>query len=472
MRADSSLRLNQFAERLISVSAASTGLGIISTWILSSYFKVDVVASHIWFGNDKWCKLPSEAIGLHCFGDFHERVAISSFGVKNWPTNLELGPIMPFFTMFYNFLGESIGMRPMLLLVLIGYFSLLLTPLIWATKQKPLLTRVLTISTLGLSSLPFLAAMDRGNFIVISTPFLILFLIGARRARIQMILIAVVSLAAIKPQFLLLAVFFLVIHRYRVFVVTVLASLTLNLVLIVGAGGGDFGRIHQWLQAVLDSSSTAKLKDDFPTNISFSKGFYNFFSVVDSIVGFLFRFHENHLTANFYESNSSLISFSLYALLVLCLIWFGTRLPIALLSCSLIVLACIGFGNYIPTYYLLFVISFSAIAIRSPIQVEPTTTEVSEFDHFGTQRLDRFLSSFLLWCITWSSSCIIVPWSLSFNSGQNLGIDPSIRAVNLMSKLTPLLWFVFLVFTIIKAKRVSGSREIKNSEWAPYQIIK
>ena len=470
LNTNSRILINQFSEKLIALSATSTGLGIISTWILSSYYDVNVVASQIWFGEDSWCRIPQESMGIHCFGDFHERVAISSFGVQPWPNNLELSPILPFLTMIWNFAGETIGMKILLYSVLICYFFLILIPLIWATNHKPLVTKLIVTSTLGLTSLPFLVALDRANFVITSTPIFLLFLISARRGNLNLLCVSILTLAAIKPQFLLLAVIFLGMRSYQNFVKTVGLSLAINSFLIVAAGKGDLGRLKQWFEAVFNASARKVFREDFPQNIGFSKGIYNIASAIDWGLTFGLRINDNHFFANFFESNSTFLQLSLYAILTVGLTLIATKIPITLFCSSLLVLSCIGNGNYIPGYYLLFIIPISAIAIRNPISSDGAETNLGSFDDLGTRTFDKFFSNLLMVCIVWSSSTLIVPISLTFNDGQNWGIEPSLRAINLLSKFTPLLWLLFLILVLLKPILGFRYKQPNHKDWDVYEI--
>ena len=138
---------------LASITILSQAISVLWTWILSSYFKVDVPGTLMFRGDDGWCVPGIEGLGNHCFGDFNERFNPNStpFSVA-YPNNLELSPIGPYLTYFANFFADL--SNPKIILLFFYFLSILLVllPLVMCTQSYPLFLKIVIVSIFGIST--------------------------------------------------------------------------------------------------------------------------------------------------------------------------------------------------------------------------------------------------------------------------------------------------------------------------------
>ena len=208
-------------ERILAIITAASFIAIPLYLALYSYYNIDIAASIVFKGNDGWCSIPVESIGVHCFGDWNERVGIDyndrSINLP-WHNNLELSPIGPFLTKIGNIATMLIGPKLTLVAVILLYTLMILSPLIFrvlelqrkngrSKKDADLYTFLAILSPL--TSLPYLSTIDRLNSIAIAVPLLYFFLRYCIQENPKKIIPIIVLLSCIKPQLGLLCIIFL-----------------------------------------------------------------------------------------------------------------------------------------------------------------------------------------------------------------------------------------------------------------------
>ena len=261
---------------VLGLLAAGISISILVAWIASSYFAVDVPGSLIWPGADGYCDVESEAIGVHCFSDLAQFLSLgattdpegSNPFIRNYPPLNRLG--------FFVFQVVAVATAQLLSVALyVGFSALcLLIPALWAVRHRSWPDKVLIVSLIGVATFPFLATIDRGNNIAFAVPLVFGFVLALQRQRYGLAIAAVVIGSQIKPQIGLLVVGFLVVRRYKDFILAVVLAIGVFLasfaVFWVLPGGlsppqefKDFILFTQFYDQYLPLTQT------YPLNISF-----------------------------------------------------------------------------------------------------------------------------------------------------------------------------------------------------------
>ena len=261
---------------LLSLLATGLALAIVSAWVAASYFAVDVPGSLIWPGADGYCEEGVESVGSHCFSDLAQFLTLgatmdpeaSNPFIRNYPPLNRLG-----FFIFQTIAVGSTQLVAVLLYVIVSAVSLLI-PALWVSRRRPLTDRLLIISLIGVATFPFLATLDRGNNLAFAVPFLWLFAIALQKNRFGWAIAAVVIGSQIKPQIGLLVLGFLVVRRYRDFLVATVASLGLFLAsfAIFWVLPGGLSPLQEFKDFILYTrfyDQYIPLTDTYPLNVSF-----------------------------------------------------------------------------------------------------------------------------------------------------------------------------------------------------------
>lgn len=418
-------------------------------WLLSSYFKVDIPGSLLFYGDDGWCNSATEGFGIHCFGDFNERFLLRDMSLSPSRNNLELSPIGPFFTAIANFGSAHTSPRFILMLVSILYAACLLSPLLLASNRRFSIKCSVMLLICGIGSYPFLATMDRLNNIALCVPFLWLFLISLSRGSYRAAGAYIVILAMVKPQFLLLSWVFFFAEKHNKFVfATFLTGFFAVLFLVVAAGGFDFHRINQYFSYLSSysagSNGAYSFGDLFPPN----------YSLVSSIWLFVNSFVKNHLT--FLSPDSFRYVFSVFSgkvlIGVLLLSLFVKRKLVAVLDGGiiLILIASLGSGAYVAGYYTVALIPIVCLlvyraSLSSEDLIAPRCPIVQKFLESA-----RMLVSL---GFAFAISPILVP-KLRLTDGSMI-----MGSFNRIATMTPYLSSLFLLVGIVIYLAILWSRE-------------
>ena len=325
-------------------------LAVPLAWVLSSYFKIDIPASLLFYGDDGWCNPATEGFGIHCFGDFNERFLLRDMSLSPSGNNLELSPIGPFFTSIANFGSAHTSPRFILTIVSSLYAACALSPLFLASNRRFSIKWAMMFLICGVGSYPFLATMDRLNNIALCVPFLWLFLASLSRGAYRAAAFSIITLAMVKPQFLLLSfVFFFVEKHYKLAVATLLAGFFAVFLLVVVAGGFDYHRINQYFSYIFSysagSNGAYSFGDLFPPN-------YSFASALWLPVNFLVKNHFTVLSLDSFRSVFSTVS-SKVLLVILLFSLLAKRKLVNVLDGGiiLILIASLGSASYVAGYY-------------------------------------------------------------------------------------------------------------------------
>lgn len=428
---------------LLGLLGLQLAVAVPTWWVLDSYFGVDVPASLMFFGNDGWCDIATQGVGTHCFGDFHERFLIDRSQLLPWPNNLELSPIGPLLTETANALAVFLPARLVLSLFLLIYALCLMAPALWASRGMSWPPRLLIVGITGIATYPFLATMDRLHNVALTVPLILAFLVAMSAGNDRGVLLSILALTVIKPQYIMLYLVLIAHRRLRLALVGVLASVASCLALIVGAGGGDFGRVAQWLTAISSYGSGPVAERFSPVNISLARLAFLAAHGLESAPQVLFGSHFSVWT-----SVHPFLLFMQWCVLLLAATILGIsgrRLPPIALGLAALVLSTFVLGEYVAGYYTALALPVCALFLRRTTtnEIHTSIDFVGEID-LWSQREERRTS--MQWAVlvatTLSCSFLVIPWP----SIHELGF--SLDAFHRVSPLTPSLaaasWLVFL----------------------------
>ena len=456
-------------ERLLTLLAASAALSTIFFWALNSYFKVDVPASLMFIGKDGWCKVPSQSIGVHCFGDFNERFMpnLSDPIFPPWHNNLELTPVGPFLTSFFNFLGKFVPQQSILIGLVLSSSALLVFPMWRATKKFSLDLRILWIFLGAVATYPFLATLDRLNYIVLTIP--LLFIFGASYIqsdeyisplRVDHLWRIIPILVIIKPQFILLSFAFIFLRDFKQAAKSIVVSTLSFCVFIVAAGKMDFHRLIEWVQvAVFYSRDFSDVQSAYHLNISMSRGLFiavRSFQITAS--AFSVNFRTTSGTFNFVLNAFQIVVF---LFVTVSLLLYGKRVrKFHLLSVAL-VLSSFLFGQYIAGYYDVVVLVVLALLVLDPSCALWGARSGSENDKESlTKARFTFTEIILILAITLSCTTVTIPMPVSgsfiFFWRNNVVVSP------LLQQISSLFWLLYIL--AVSTKAFKAARKSKRQE--------
>jgi hypothetical protein len=199
---------NDLSLRVVRVTAVIQVVLLSALVLLSSYWRFPASESLSFPVADGWCDGDSEGIATHCFGDFGYQLANArladpwSAGLNPYPPSVYV--LFDGFRILEGALGYnfSLAIYMLTLVVSVGATCRLVCRRTALGRQDPVAVSIAVLLGWGLIS-----ALDRGNNVVWLMPLAVMLLApGARRDRLQWW--AVVMLALVKPQFLVVGASF------------------------------------------------------------------------------------------------------------------------------------------------------------------------------------------------------------------------------------------------------------------------
>ena len=432
---------------LLGFTAIGLSVAIGSWWVLVSYFELDVPASLMWVGDDGWCRLPDEGIGVHCFGDFNERVAqnIDDFSYPAWPNNLETSPIGPFVTYLADLVATYSNPRTSLLVFAVLYAVALLTPIVVFSYLLRWPERLMVVGLLGVGTYPFLAVMDRLNSIALAVPLMAGFLYSVFKHRDKLCIVTIVMLASVKPSFAILALYPLAQRRYLHFLAAFSGTVLAVVTLIVVAGGGKTERIGEWLGVVANyGSGYRSVIDGNPPNASFARLIYVVGEAIDHVI-------PDPLLSQVKLADVAILyalplAAAISTFLLVSLVAMGKRIRPLDIAVALLAVSSLGFGSYIAAYYIVFSLAVAAILV-----LLASTTSI-EYERNGIKKTE---SAFRLHSSLGSplgvgalvASFSLVPIPALYSSELVVGEGGVFETIGI--SLATMLWFSFVVQNIL-----------------------
>jgi hypothetical protein len=273
--------------------------------------------------------------------------------------------------------------------------------------------------------------LDRLNYLLLSVP--VLFFIYKKFAlnSNKNLTLLLIVLAAVKPQFAMISVLFLIRGEVRKFFRVFVLQVTVVLSLIVLAGLGDLNRIKEYVRVLGGYGAFIwDLNSQNPPSASLSKGIY-------LICQMIYRmFTGGRYQADFKGNLLITIFAGCIVVFVLFLLYINqkslTNLEIAF---SLTVVGVLGLGNYVATYYLIFILPIIATVISITHDSNVSNEEISHSNSLFNRCFPEFALAYFF-----TTTTIIIPnfiFGISRISNSN--------AIEIVSPpLATLCWFWYI----------------------------
>lgn len=357
METDSNDELERFRSLLLLGLTLGLVLSVLLFWILTSYYRVDVPASLFAGGNDGWCKPPTESIGIHCFGDFNERVGLPAGHPQKGL--IETSPIGPIITTIGNLLSDLTTPRIALMVFLILYTICAVTPIAVETRRRPRTEQVQLTLLLAVGTYPFIMVLDRGQSLALAIPLMYLYLRAVHHENFKLMTMSIVALSCIRPVFIGLSLMVLLLGRPRRFITTLTLSVSFPIALLVLTGSGRFTRVRDWFETSrIYVGSFREVNTPNNPNASIGAALYalvDFFAHLPSQIQFDQRLH----AAQYAHKVAAILA------LLLLIGLFVVRQHVAPIMSGLLLLIVLSLaiGKYVAPYYLVFVLAFCPLLI-------------------------------------------------------------------------------------------------------------
>jgi hypothetical protein len=357
------------SERTIMLGTLLLGTAVSAavSCFLTQYYSIDVLSSLTFNPQDCWLDWGIN-IGRHCFSDY-SMLASAGMQPNPWDYPLSIPPdyrpgYFPYPAaawiphMMFGLPAHWLGVPR---LGLVGYLVALtiavISPAVWAAKGARGLEWVVVLVTLSAAAVPAWAVIDRGNSVGFVVPIALAFFVALRRERWILVTIMVVLAALVKPQFAILAVALFAARQWR-----------LGGVAVVGIGLSNIAAYLLWPRDFPETIAQSihnviKFNSGFgaaadPRNISFSRALL---LIPDTLASA----RTGKIPDGFLAGPRSLIGYAVLALVVVCVLALGRRIPPVMVGIALLATAAL-FPSFACYYYLVFVLPIAAIIVRDP----------------------------------------------------------------------------------------------------------
>jgi hypothetical protein len=424
-----------------SVIALSLVLAISA--VVAGYFGVDVFASLTYLSVDLNCLTDhpaTEAIGVHCFGDYYQVV---DFTLRADPWSGRHS-IYPAAGMLPNLLFGRIGFalnapRVGLILFLLLLAVAVMVPAWWASKDKTISIRLITIALFGIVSIPALMTLDRGSSVGLVTPALLAFLIGLRTHNHRLTVVSIMLASLVRPQYFLLVAALAIQRKWKHFFATLALVVATNLVAYLFWPSRLPGTIVESIFKALPFGGCYSLANPYPANVSFARGLYELELLFRTVLGL-------PLAESWTNDASRFIGPSIFVALTIALFILRKTIPAHIVG-VLILAATSLFPATIWSYYLVFAIPVAAIALRDPSGVEPDRFVWRGV--FDSDRIDGRKSAAVLLVVlatAFTLTRLLIP---SIVTVAIIGNPVRSDLLATTSDLIPLLWLVAAIAVVI-----------------------
>jgi hypothetical protein len=340
--------------------------------------------------------------------------------------------------LFFQFVASAFGPEIATLIYVALSALCLMVPALWAGRGKALWERTLIASLAGFLTFPFLATVDRGNNIAFAVPVILVFAIALQRRKWAVAVAAIVIGSQIKPQLGLLALGFVVVRRYKVFIVTVCLSIGLFLMsfLVFAVAPGRLSPLQEFKDFILYTryfDEYLPLTDLYPINLSFV-----------------------HLVGLFWEgfgigvATTDTIQWLIYGLIGLALamlVWRGESLEIGVWFPAML-MGVLLMPNPVFAYYLGGALVCSSFFFRQPF-----STQIA-----GAHPAIRWL---LTIAVVVSLSPLLIPGGWTEAPGETLG---SGAVVSLLPRFASFVWLAYVLAVALSGlRRWNKSRGVGKS---------
>lgn len=199
--------------------------------------------------DDGWCE-PGQGIGNHCFGDFGMPYGVgsgNSFYEKNNPAAMN-SPLTNLVFVALGKLNYDFALVTYLAMLLVAAFL----PFVAGRSSFPLGFRLQTATLFGLISVGSLAAIDRGNHILIVASLLFGYLISVEKRNWTRATVLLILISLLKFWGIVLVVLLIAKSRYRNALTAVFLTPVLTIMLLIPFSGSLSDTTRVMLEAVVN----------------------------------------------------------------------------------------------------------------------------------------------------------------------------------------------------------------------------
>lgn len=267
---------------LIKVSLALWVAVIPTWWIQGAYRGVPVTEVFSFRVKDLHCDAKVQGIGQHCFGDYyHPRNILSTTFDNNAAYSAVAN--FPFAITQWLEIILNLGPRGGLLVYLAASGVALCVPAFYALSRSSGLARSIVLVVLGVSALPVLITLDRGNNIAFIVPLLMGYVALSREKRYTIAAVCLALACAIKPQFLLAYVLLLGLRQWRALVLGAVTFLSVTLIGFLVWPGDPMANIEKWVRGLLffNTFGSGDLDYDYPPNLSAGRAIVRLSNIIE-----------------------------------------------------------------------------------------------------------------------------------------------------------------------------------------------
>jgi len=264
------LEVSQTGLRLVELFLLTSLLGFYISMFITSYFSIELTSSLSFNVGDGWCGESEWKIGIgkHCFGDYYYNFRYfeseSPYETLEGTFPNAYPPVAMFLFKLFTLLAQTtIGSQ----FVLILYLVFLVFPIGFLVLKLFKFNLAVKVLLVCLTSLPMISGLDRGNIVLIIIPFLFLFgknyLI--KNSAAPMYLLPVIL---IKPQFALILLIYFNNLEIRVFIKSILSSITALILSFLFFPSSFIENVKSWFSALVSFQDYNKEASHYPISLS------------------------------------------------------------------------------------------------------------------------------------------------------------------------------------------------------------
>ena len=429
-------------------------------WVLVGYFRRLPTENISFLAADGWCKPATEGIGVHCFGDFQlPRILLDAPSVwDNGGLVVAYSPTGLVPNLGAKWLeGVGLGVRGSLIVFLVALGAAMVIPaLLAAIKGAPGIRGPLPLLLFFAAAAPVLIALDRGNSVGFAVPFILLFALYAGRDPRWVAPVAIVAAAAVRPQFILLAVGLLAFRRTRDALAAVGGAIALTGLSFLIWPGSPVDNVRAWWANISGYAGTTSPGRDI-NNASAARGVSIFGNILEKGPSFIGSV--GHAIQDFTVAHPSIPG---NALLIGCIVAFVLRRgsiprPIAIIISIALQVLVPGLSF---SYYLVFAVVVAVLICgpSSPADLHPGRRAAVGL--LSALNGTRIVHRCWAWLLLITTALTIAPLVIG---PSEVGSTPIIGSVGLMWLavcVAPLVWggvrWLMQVARALRSSREAG----------------
>ena len=266
---------NVWGEKLTSLTLAFVGLSFIGILMFGNYYDQPITQALSFTVQDN--ERFDSGLGLHSFGDFQEiRYALPTEQYPNVWVNSKFAypPTALIPNYFAKLIQIEFGVQISLYVYLFALICCLSVPAVYAVRTIETTTgKILTLLLLTIFAQPVIMTFDRGNSVAFALPFIFFFALNFLRQRIYLASLFLVSATAIRPQFILLGLAFLITRRTKAIMASTISSISIFFVSFLFMPGQYSTNIQSWYSNLQNFAKGSRMNSIFPANLSLSTSF-------------------------------------------------------------------------------------------------------------------------------------------------------------------------------------------------------